>query len=414
MSVAKCNLDAEIAVVGAGVAGLVVAQELQREGRSFVLLEASHRIGGRVYSECLDDNIPFDLGAHWIHSDEINPFAGIAEQCGAVLQRESEHYVVGRYFEDSAWLPASASDEFAQYFEQQFVRISEAASATENLSVLDVIDNESRWASYFYLYFGQNFTCDVDLISVQDAAAYRQRGSDLAVASGFGNLITSYGGDLPVSLNTVVAEIDSSGPAVRLTTNRGALRVAKVILTVSTGVLADQQIRFVPSLPDRKLDAVRALPMGSCTRIGLTFEEPILADLPGDFTVRVGDDEPLHFRNRPCGHQCVEITTGGRLAEWMERSGEAATIDHVLARLRKVLGNDVDARVRRRIVSAWDGDAWTRGSYSYAIPGGELQRQRLAEPLDDRIYFAGEATSGDFYATVHGAWFSARDVVSLL
>jgi monoamine oxidase len=128
----------------------------------------------------------------------------------------------------------------------------------------------------------------------------------------------------------------------------------------------------------------------------------------------MGDDEPLHFRNRPCGHDCVEITTGGRLAEWMEKSGEQATIDYIVSRLRSMLGNKTRTTVRRHIVSAWDGDDWTRGSYSYAQPGARHQRASLAEPIDEKIYFAGEATSADYYSTVHGAYFSAAAVVSRL
>jgi len=183
-------------------------------------------------------------------------------------------------------------------------------------------------------------------------------------------------------------------------------------LTVSTGVLATQQIKFVPSLPDWKTEAINSLPLGNCTRVGLTFAESFLEDLPDDFTIKMGDDEPLHYRNRPCGYDCVEITTGGRLGEWMEKSGEQATINYVLERLHHVLGNDEKMTVDRKIVSAWSGDDWIKGSYSYALPGARHQRARLAEPIDDKLYFAGEATSSDFYSTIHGAYFSAVDVAA--
>ncbi len=408
------TLDAEIAIIGAGVAGITAAKDLQSQGRSFVLLEASHRIGGRAFTEQLAQGIPFDLGAHWIHSNELNPFAAIAKDLGATLENDAEDYTIAEYFEDGRWLPKSAVSEFNDYFERQFSELSEAGKAGDSCSVFDVIDNENRWAPYFYLFFGQNYTCDVDMMSARDAVSYHQQGIDIAVSSGLGNLVTHYGAEVPVRLNSAVLEIDTTGSGVRVTTTKGVLRVSKVILTVSTGVLATQQIRFLPQLPGWKLDAIHALPLGSCTRVGMTFEESFLDDLADAFTIKMGDDEPLHFRNRPCGHRCVEITTGGRLAEWMEKSGEQATLDYISNRLRQLLGNDLPMTMRRKIVSAWDGDAWTRGSYSYAVPGASHQRARLAEAVDDKIYFAGEACSSDYFATIHGAYFSAADAVSTI
>lgn len=408
------SLDADIAIVGAGVAGLTVARELQKSGSSFILLEASHRIGGRAYTEQLEADIPFDLGAHWIHSDKINPFVEIANRHAARLVDETRHYTAGAYFEDDCWLPASSAAEFGAYFDQQFDALERAAEQGDDRSVMDVIDTENRWAPYFYLFFGQDYTCDVDMVSASDAAKYIKSGIDLAVADGFGALVTKWGSDVPVSLNAAVQEIDWSGTEVKLKTSNGVLRVAKVILTVSTGVLATRQIRFTPELPDWKLAAIQGLPMGNCTRVGLLFAEPFLDELASEFTIRSGDDQPLHFRNRPCGYPCVEVSTGGRIAEWMERSGELATIDFIIERLRQALGGKTKMTLRRKVVSAWTGDAWTKGSYSYAIPGAQLQRMKLAEAIDEKLFFAGEATSVDYYSTVHGAYFSGQDIASQL
>ena len=410
-------LDAEIAIVGAGAAGLAMAQALQARDRDFILLEASHRIGGRAYTEQLTPDIPFDLGAHWIHSDQLNPFMTIAAELNEEFDRvieDKDDYFLAEYFEDGTWLPDSAYAELSDYAARQRAAVEEAARQDDGRSVFDVIDNDDRWAPYFHMFFGQNFTCDVDEVSARDAASYVEGGVDYAVRSGFGNLLAKFGADLPVTLNTAVEEIDYSGPTIRLRTAKGELRVAKVILTVSTGILAGQQISFKPALPDWKLDAIRGLPMGSSTRIGLTLEERFLEDLPDDFTVKVGDDEPLHFRNRPCGLACIEVATGGRIAQWMEKSGENAAVEYVLEHLRHVVGNDQRMTVQRKLVSAWDGDAWTLGAYSFASPGEQHQRAKLAESIDDRVYFAGEATSTKYYATVHGAYFSAMQQVSQL
>ena len=60
-------------------------------------------------------------------------------------------------------------------------------------------------------------------------------------------------------------------------------------------------------------------------------------------------------------------------------------------------------------MTAWRGDPWVRGAYSAALPGQATQRRRLAEPLDGRLFFAGEATSTGFYSTAHGAHLTGID-----
>jgi monoamine oxidase len=397
-----------VVIIGAGAAGIAAAKELQALGQNFLLLEASHRIGGRAYTENVAPGMPFDLGAHWIMAPSENPLMPLVEAGELELDEETEHYTAGHYFEDDAWLPRNAYEDFAKYWDEQFAALHEAADGRDLLSVFDVIDNDDRWAPYFHMFFAQDFTRDVDRASVEDTLAYIRQENDLAVVTGLGNLVARYGSDVPVSLNSAVRKIDWSGRDIKLHTTKGTVRAKKVILTVSTGVLATHEIEFSPALPDWKLDAIRGLPLGSLTRVALMFDTPLLQELPASFTVRTDGDDPLDFRNRPFGYDYVEVAAGGRMAEWMEKSGERATIDYILEKLRDVAGNEAVPNPVRHIVSAWDADAWVKGSYSCARPGGANQRQVLAQPVDDRIFFAGEASSSDFYASVHGACFSGR------
>ncbi len=71
--------------------------------------------------------------------------------------------------------------------------------------------------------------------------------------------------------------------------------------------------------------------------------------------------------------------------------------------LERAFGTDIVKHVVRHNVTAWRGDPWVRGAYSAALPGQAHQRACLAEPLDERLYFAGEAASPDFFSTTHGA-----------
>lgn len=398
-----------VAIIGAGAAGLAAAKELQQLGQDYLLLDASHRIGGRAYTEELAPGVPFDLGAHWVMAPSVNPLIAQAKSAQIELDEADEHYTSARYFEERDWLPADASIQFGDYWDRQFVALAQASNAHEDSSVFDVIDNTSRWAPYFHMFFAQDFTRDVDQASVVDTTNYIRQENDLAVASGLGDLLARYGANVPVSLNSAVRRIDTTGSEIKLETAKGQIRADKVILTVSNGVLAARQIEFAPALPDWKLKAIDGLPLGSCTRVALMFNEPILRELPNEFTVDTSGDGPIHFRNRPFGYDYVEVATGGRMAEWMEKSGEQATIALVLEKLRSVTGQRSVPDPTQSIVSAWDGDAWVKGAYSCARPGAADQRSVLARPIDDRIYFAGEATSSNYYASVHGACISGSE-----
>jgi monoamine oxidase len=399
----------KIVIVGAGAAGLTAAKELQRLEQDFLLLEASHRIGGRAYTEVLAPGMPFDLGAHWIMEPTINPLMRHAERDQLRLDRDDRHYTAGRYFEDGEWLPEGIDQELRAYWDKQIDAMAQATNGQRDMSVLDAIDNDDRWATYFHGLYAKDFTRDVDQASAKDSLAFASEEDDLAVASGFGNLVAQYGADVPVTLNSAVREIDSSGARLKLDTVKGRIHADKVILTVSNGVLSARDIEFSPALPDWKLDAIEKLPLGSHTRVAMTFDKPVLRDLPTHFIVNTSGDGPIQFRNRPFGYEYIEVVTGGRMAEWMENSGERATIDFVLAKLREAAGSKTAPDPARCIVSAWDQDAWVKGAYSCARPGATEQRAVLAQPIDDRIFFAGEATSSNAYASVHGACVSGRD-----
>ena len=399
----------KIVIVGAGAAGLTAARELQRLEQDFLLLEASHRIGGRAYTEVLAPGMPFDLGAHWLMEPSRNPLMRLAERDQMRLEKDGKHYTAGRYFEDGEWLPEGSDQELGTYWDKQFEVMAHASNGQPDTSVFDVIDNDDRWATYFQGLYAKDATSDVDQASVKDALAFEHDEDDLAVADGLGNLMARYGADVPVTLNCAVRKVDSSGPRLKLDTAKGLIHADKVILTVSNGVLSDRAIEFSPALPDWKLDAIEGLPLGSNTRVAVTFGTPFLRELPEYFTVNTSGDGPIHFRNQPFGHDYVEIVTGGRISEWMEKSGERATIDFVLAKLREAAGSKAVPDPSHHIVSAWDQDEWVKGAYSCARPGAADQRPILAQPIDERIFFAGEATTSSGYASVHGACISGRD-----
>ena len=201
----------------------------------------------------------------------VNPLMLTAREHSARLDSTSEHFTAAEYYSDGAWLDRNAHQCFSHFWNEQFAALEKANKSGADCAVYDVINNDDFWSPYFHMFFSQDFTRDVDQASVQDVMNYVRQEDDLAVACGLGRLLEKYSDDVPVTLNAAIRSIDHSGSSIKLDTARGIIRANKVILTVSTGVLATQQISFNPPLPAWKKDAITRLPLGSCTRVALSF-----------------------------------------------------------------------------------------------------------------------------------------------
>ena len=79
-----------------------------------------------------------------------------------------------------------------------------------------------------------------------------------------------------------------------------------------------------------------------------------------------------------------------------------------------LFGNGITKYIRNTHETAWRGNRFTLGSYSYAKPGQAMARETLAEPIDGRLFFAGEATIAKACATVHGAYLSGKEVAGVV
>ena len=318
MSEFKSEVD--VAVIGAGAAGLAAGRTLQQRGADFLVLEASHRIGGRGYTEEVLPGQPFDLGCHWLHSASLNPFVAIADKLGITYSTEG----FGRAaFENGSWLSDEEMAAWPVFYDRQEDAIEAAAAAGPGPFGVGRDGARGPLDPLFRLQSNPLHTsADCDQISVADLVAYNDTEENWAVRDGYGTLIARYGEDLPVTLNAPVTEIDWSGPRLRLTGPKGTVSARAAILTVSTGILAAGDIHFTPALPDRKAEAIAGLPLGSHNRICLAFDRDVFGPEARRFgIVRTGDSEPMAFNIRPFGFNYVVGVTGGRFADWLERAG---------------------------------------------------------------------------------------------
>jgi monoamine oxidase len=297
-----------------------------------------------------------------------------------------------------------------------YAAIGAAAAQGRDLAVSEVMDLDHPWAALHAYWFSLATSHDPDEIATVDVDAYNDTDENWPLREGYGALVANWGADVPVTLNAAATRIRWGAKGVVVETAKGAIAGKRLLLTVSTNLLASGRIAFDPPLPDWKLAAAADLPLGVHNRIGIQLtRNPFDPDAPTSATLMLEGEVPIATQLRPFGYDYVVGVTGGRHGAWLEKAGHAASVDYLTERLVAAFGGDIRAALSTRsIVTAWAGDPWTLGSYSSARPGASHQRAELTRPIDDVLYFAGEACSVDFAGTAHGAYLSAVAAVEAI
>src|SRR5262245_9775104 len=94
----------DVAIIGAGAAGLGAAHALKDSGLSVIVLEARGRVGGRAWTVQASPEVIFDVGCGWLHSADKNSFVGIAERLNFEVNRDLPPWrdrAFGEVFPDS-------------------------------------------------------------------------------------------------------------------------------------------------------------------------------------------------------------------------------------------------------------------------------------------------------------------------
>jgi monoamine oxidase len=393
------NAHPDVAIVGAGSAGIAAARRLMASGLTVTVLEARERIGGRTLTRRFKGH-PLDLGAHWLHAGPINPLVKLGRARHEPLRRAP---VNGHFF--VAGRPGSRAERAAldRAFAMADRAMTQAAKAREDQPAAKTLPpmgpQGKRVAAIHGLVSGR----PLDEVSLHDFPSM-EYSDNLFIAGGLGAYVRRLSHDLPVRLGTAVHAINWSGQDVRIESSAGTLRSKAVIVTTPMAVLQQDAIRFAPALPNDVAQAIHGFTQGVYEHVVLHWpDSPFrgadrLASLTGTRLRPPGlltriDGAPFHFFE---------------LDQPTAASFDRRDIHAPYRYAREVLAEQFGYRAIRNLSAlhstAWRHDPWSRASWAVVPPGLYAIRDVLKAPVGERIWFAGEALSRAQWGTAGGAW----------
>jgi monoamine oxidase len=399
--------ETDVAIVGAGAAGIAAARKVAAAGRRFVLIEASDHVGGRCITESRTFGVPYDRGAHWVHMPDINPVAKLSSRTGLEVYAAPPGQKLrmakrnAREGEMEDYLAAIVKANRA---------IQDAARGKADVSCAQVLPKDlGDWRAAVEFVLGP-FGCGKNLedISAMDFARSLERDVDAFCRQGFGALLAKFA-DMPVQINTPVQRMTSTRNSVEIETARGRIVARAAIVTVSNGVLAADKIKFTPDLPKRHADAIAKLSLGSYDHVALELKGNPLQLQNDDlvFEQAKGPRTAALLANVSGTPLCM-VELAGKFGRELSQGGEAAMVDFAAGWLAELYGADIRKAVGKTHATRWATEPWALGAFSAAAPGGQPGRRTLMEPVRERLFFAGEAVHETLWGTVGGAWESGE------
>jgi len=427
----------DVIVVGAGAAGLAAAADLGRAGLSVTILEARDRIGGRMFTQrdpvC---QAPIELGAEFIH--------GLPPEIWEPLQARNVRVteVTGE-----PWCFRQGRLSTCDFFSQVEDILEQMDGNSPDESFLSFLnrccdaknDPKKREARERALAYVTGFNAaDPDRVGVhwlvEGMRAEEQIEGDRAFRSinGYKDLLDIFCEELAqagvlTQTETVVDTVQWTQGRAQVAARRAGesckFETGRVLITVPLGVLQvaskdNGALQFTPELPRTKLEALKKLEMGKVIRVTLRFRNRFWDSIsaPGSerktlsgmsFLFSEDDWFPTWWTTMPAKLPIITGWAPFRCAERLSGKSHSFVVDRCLQTLSSLLEiglDEITQLLEATYFHDWQSDPFSRGAYSYGTVGADSAQKALANPVENTLFFAGEATDTTGHnGTVHGA-----------
>jgi monoamine oxidase len=410
-----------VIVVWAGIAGITAAKDLQEAGYNVTILEASSRIGGRLFTTSLSSGVKVDLGASRIHGIKNNPIKELIDgyniQTTMTDYDDSVNYLSWKQVADTTLNRAEIIyNRFREYVDEE---ADESKDSGLDIFIYDYAQKLTPEERKLFLHTMQNeitndISADPSQVSTLNLLKESEDMGDDVFVHGYMQLAEQMAQWLKIQTRSRATVIDYNNIGVIVTYNSGDIMKADyVVVTVPLGVLKKWVIQFTPSLPDEKLQAINWLSMWLLTKTFLQFDQV--------FWVKDKDRDIINYVDHPEGARPFWVNTykytnkpillglnGGSYAMQLETKTDEEIVAEAMKSLRAMYGKDIP-EPSHSIISRWSVDKNSYGAYSFVpVWATDKYYDTLAESVDDKVFFAGEATHRKHHSTVLGAYLSGK------
>lgn len=424
--------SADIIVIGAGMSGIMATKTAQDAGKSVICLEGRERIGGRTHTD-RSLGISADLGAAWVHGPIGNPLTPYLRKLdidygetdfinrtrtavqaygknGKLL--DMEEYTAGHYAAAGAFVQQSGSLllDPSQKTHRTIAEAVDALPRPENMS------EAMGYGFQFWADLHLSYLCaaDRDVVSWQMIDdSHRFPGDDYLIhGGGFRAIVEHLAQDLDIRTGIEATKISYSDDGVTVSSSAGEFTADYIIVTAPLGVLKSETITFDPPLPLDKQAAIGRIGFGHYEKVVMRFDKFYWPEdkqrLISFHDAEEGEPQlfPLWFNlGHYTGEPVILAYHAGALARLTNQWDDGYLVERATQALRNMVQDQAIPSPVAYTRSGWQKDPFSRGSYSYNhVDQQKDDRNTLREPVNGRLYFAGEATHPHFYATVHGAY----------
>lgn len=334
------NYDGKIIIVGAGASGLAAAKVLEQNNIDYIILEATNRYGGRLKKDTILADFPIDIGAEWLHSAPItlNKLKG---KQGTEIDEELIPY----------HLDSTASWDGKEY---------KVNPHWQNNFMYNFLPESKFKTSTWYDFVNENI-----------AKTVKHK----------------------IQYNSPVNAIDYSGNNVIVKTSNGKTYEAdRILVTVSIGVLKSNLITFIPEMNKENRKAIESITFHPGFKVAMKFSEKFYPDA---ITCKVKNGEKgfydIAFKKNVQTNVLGFLCTGNETQKYYNLKSEQEIISSLLEELDEMFdGKASKFYSGEYILENWGQHEFIQGTWTQAIHEKRSYLKIVNQPLDNKVYFAGE------------------------